>query len=175
MSEAQEKDNVANTELITPVSDANKPVKRPLTFVSEGAADVETQKKKEEHQQTRYENERQRRKRKSLQDQLRANAIKKQKEFKKQVKQRESFNRLNKQELDYFDKVKKDEEEEETELKKYISDKISDFEIKKKLVGNIKSKPIDKPKITSTKPISVGVVKKPKKKIRISLKKLDQK
>ncbi|CAL9730182.1 protein Fyv6p [Monosporozyma unispora] len=170
------KDGEANTsDNVIFKGKENQRRKRPLTFVSEGVSDVASQKKKEEEQQTRYENERQRRNRKTLQDQLRANAIKKQRQFKQQVKKRESFNRLNKQELDYFQKIRKDEDKKENELKDYLDDKLGDFEVKKKLMGNnqdnITSSSIKKPSN-----VSIGVVKKKKhKKIGVSIKKLDSK
>lgn len=155
--------------------------KRSLIFVSEGSADIDTQKKKEEQQQKRYENERLRRKRKSLQEQLRANAIKKQREFKKLVKKRESFNKLSKQELDYFQKIRREETKRETELNNYLNDKIDDFEIKKYLLtGNKQSDTkIDHMKTTSMvkspSVMPIGVVKKKHKKIGISLKKIEPK
>lgn len=155
--------------------------KRSLIFVSEGSADIDTQKKKEEQQQKRYENERLRRKRKSLQEQLRANAIKKQREFKKLVKKRESFNKLSKQELDYFQKIRREETKRETELNNYLNDKIDDFEIKKYLLtGNKQSDTkTDHMKTTSMvkspSVMPIGVVKKKHKKIGISLKKIEPK
>lgn len=155
--------------------------KRSLVFVSEGSADIDTQKKKEEQQQKRYENERLRRKRKSLQEQLRANAIKKQREFKKLVKKKESFNKLSKQELDYFQKIRTAEAKREYELNNYLNDKINDFEIKKNLlIGNHQSK-IDSDSANKTAidksfaPMSLGIVKNKQKKIGISIQKIKPK
>ncbi|CAL9735162.1 protein Fyv6p [Monosporozyma servazzii] len=167
--------NTTTTIASTPATDTNERKKQPLTFVSEGVSDVATQKKKEEEQQARYENERQRRNRKTLQDQLRANAIKKQRQFKQQVKKKESFNRLNKNELDYFQKIRKDEDKKENELNEYLSSKIDDFEIKKKLLGN-KGETTISESVKKPSTVSVGIVKKKKhKKIGISLQKLDSK
>lgn len=155
--------------------------KRSLVFVSEGSADIDTQKKKEEQQQKRYENERLRRKRKSLQEQLRANAIKKQREFKKLVKKKESFNKLSKQELDYFQKIRTAEAKREYELNNYLNDKINDFEIKKNLlIGNHQSKtdsdPANKTAIDkSFAPMSLGIIKNKQKKIGISIQKIKPK
>lgn len=182
-------ENTNNTSIHT---DQQGRRKRPLVFVSEGVSDIATQKQKEEAQQQRYENERQRRNRKSLQDQLRANAAKKQRDFKKQVKKKERFNRLNKQELDYFQKLKKEDEKKEMELSNLLNDKISDFEAKKRILqrGNntdtsdnnddkhgtaISGAKSKSARMGQSSPMSIGVVRKKHKKLGISLKKLDSK
>lgn len=155
--------------------------KRPLVFVSEGSADIATQKRREEQQQKRYENERLRRKRKSLQEQLRANAIKKQREFKKLVKKKESFNKLSKQELDYFQKIRAEEAKKDNELNNYLHNKINEFEIKKNILtenNQSKTNPGFANKTVvekSVSPMSIGIVKKKQRKIGISIQKIKPK
>ncbi|CCF58662.1 hypothetical protein KAFR_0F00650 [Kazachstania africana CBS 2517] len=154
--------------------------KKPLTFVSEGIADVKTQKEREQAEQEKFEAERQRRNRKSLREQLRANAINKQREFKSLVKEREGFNRLSKEELDFFQKTKEKEDAKEEELSKFLEEKGSEFERKKKRFQ--RASDTTKSSITSekagpsmpSKKGHLGIVKKRKKsKVSVTMKKLN--
>ncbi|CCK71774.1 Fyv6p KNAG_0H03600 [Huiozyma naganishii CBS 8797] len=159
--------------------------KRPLTFISEGASDIQTQKAKEEHEQNKYEHERQRRRRKTLQDQLRANAINKQKVFKKQVREKEKFNRLSKSELQFFKDADRDRQQTQKKEDNYLQSGLAEFERKKKMLERRNNKILNSTDDASA-PIegtsqhprsltqSLGIVKKkPKRKIHVSLKSLD--
>lgn len=75
--------------------------KKPLKFVSEGVGNVEAQRIREQVEQKKYEAEYKRKTRKSLRDQLRSNAISKQKQYNGLVRDRESFTRLSKEDLNF--------------------------------------------------------------------------
>ena len=147
---------------------------RKLTFISEGSADIEGQQNSEEKSQNKFENERLRRSRKSLSDQLRSNAASKQKEFKKSVKRREKFNRLNKDELNFFKDIEINESKKEKDLESYLNNKLTTFEKRQKLM---ELKQITAPESvkesTTTVPINSSInnkiVKKKNKKIKVKI------
>ena len=114
---------------IRPVNDARK---KKLTFISEGSADIEVQKNSEERAQEKYETEKLRRTRKSLSDQLRSNSASKQKAFKNEVRKREKFNRLSREELNFFKDVKEKEKREENEMETYLAQKTESFDKRKR-------------------------------------------
>lgn len=119
------------------------PVKRPLTFISEGVSDISTQKTREELKQKQFENAKLRKNRKSLEEQLRNNARKKHIEFKNKVKKGEKFNKLNHKELNYYQNLQDLEEKKEKELNQFITDSMDHYETKKKLAERKKSSVVD--------------------------------
>ncbi|KAG0664839.1 hypothetical protein C6P45_000509 [Maudiozyma exigua] len=145
---------------------------RKLAFISEGTADIEGQKNSEEQAQNKFENEKLRRSRKSLSDQLRSNAALKQKEYRKQVKRREKFNRLDKDELKFFKDIEDNERREEKEMESYLNNKLTSFERKKKLMERNKS---SESAATPTTPVPESssinnkIVKKKAKKIKVKI------
>lgn len=154
-------------------SSAPNPKKRPLKFVSEGVTDLDTQKDREQVEQAKFEAECKRRERKSLREQLRANAINKQREFSGLVKERDGFNRLDDEELDYFNKVKEEELKKENDLKRYLEREASDFELKKSRLKAEEAQAVilDKTKVKSV--VIGGIVKKKNKgKLNMKRKKL---
>lgn len=149
--------------------------KKPLNFISEGVSDIKSQKERETSQQEQYEIERQRKSRKSLRDQLRSNAISKQKEFKAQVRQREGFNKLNGKELEFLKEVKQKELNRELEIKRYLDKQAVTFDRRQK--GLVKDKDeeknIDVIESSMVDKNTAGVIKKKKKaKIKVSVKNL---
>lgn len=105
--------------------------KRTLTFVSEGVTDLETQKAREQVEQAKFEAECKRRERKSLREQLKANAISKQKEFNGLVKERDDVNRLSAEDLDYIKKLAEQERQKDHDLKEYLDNQSKDFASRK--------------------------------------------
>lgn len=144
-------------------SSAPNSKKRPLKFVSEGVTDLDTQKDREQVEQAKFEAECKRRERKSLREQLRANAINKQKEFNGLVKERDGFNRLAEEELNYFNKVKEKELKKENDLKEYLDKKASEFELRKTRAkaGETQAAAVENSEVKRT--VIGGVVKKKNK------------
>lgn len=141
---------------------ANKPrKKKPLNFVAESDKTV---KLSEEETQLKNDAENNRRNNKSLQEQLRQNSIKRFKEASKKVRERDSFNRLSKNQLEFYEGLKKKDLEEKQILENYINNKGVEFEKKRKFVENSKiNKSSTIPKVNKIKPIK-GIVKKDKNK-----------
>lgn len=152
-------------------SSSNNPGKRSLTFVSEGITDLETQKAREQVEQAKFEAECKRKERKSLRDQLRANAINKQKEFNGLVKEHDNFNRLSSEELLYYNKLKDTERKKEQELQAYLDKESQGFEERQSRVKKDPGKPIAELPTppTKTKGSLKGIVKKSKKKPRVKM------
>lgn len=149
-------------------STGNNLKKRPLKFVSEGVTDLESQKAREQIEQSKFETECKRRERKSLREQLRSNAINKQKDFNQLVKERDSFNRLSQEELDFFQKIKDDEKQKERDLTLYLEKQATEYEQRKLKLSDSQGKlPQHPPKIQKQK--LPGVTKK-KKKLKIKQK-----
>ncbi|CCH60544.1 hypothetical protein TBLA_0D00340 [Henningerozyma blattae CBS 6284] len=109
--------------------------KKPLVFVSEGVTNLEEQKEKAHIQQERYESEARRRERKTLRDQLRNSTIKKQKEFTRNIRDREGFNRLSKKEIDYYNNIESAKIKQKNDLEKYLSNKGQEFDRRKELLA----------------------------------------
>lgn len=157
--------------------------KKPLQFVSEGVSNIETQRIREQVEQKKYESEYKRKTRKSLRDQLRSNAISKQKQYNGLVRDRESFTRLSKDELEFYHNSKNESMKKEEELNNYLNAKATSFERKKKVLfrdnsavatstqGNAEAGTglSDKMQIRGIKPSTT------KPKLKISLKKLNKK
>ncbi|CCC70135.1 hypothetical protein NCAS_0E00650 [Naumovozyma castellii] len=147
------------------------PNKQPLTFVSEGVTNIEDENEKAKLEQEKFERESKIRSRKTLRDQLRSSAISKQKEFNGLVKQRESFNRLNEEEIEFFKSIEDAKLAEESKMNEYLSSKLNTFEKKKRLLElKSKKKPSasvhdsDKsPKLTTPSPRIVKIKSKKKK------------
>lgn len=149
-------------------------ISKKITFVSEGSADIDTQKAKEQQEQKKFEDEKLRRNRKSLRDQLRSNAISKQKEFKSQVRKSEKFNRLNKEELKFFNDVKQEEEIKENEMEEYLEGKTAEFERKRNRLKKLGHKTDDvsetvSKSVSNSNLIAGGIVKKKKKKLKVKI------
>lgn len=147
--------------------------------MSEGITDLETQKVREQIEQSKFEAECKRRDRKSLREQLRSNAINKQKEYHQLVKEKDGFNRLSQAELDFFQKIEDDERQKEEELQQYLKDKGIQFEQRKSEITNSKKEvPKDDELNLITKKTGPqenlnGIIKKKNKpKIKMKLKKL---
>ncbi|SMN18923.1 similar to Saccharomyces cerevisiae YNL133C FYV6 Protein of unknown function, required for survival upon exposure to K1 killer toxin [Maudiozyma saulgeensis] len=154
----------------------NNSRKKKLTFISEGSANIEVQKNSEERAQEKYETEKLRRTRKSLSDQLRSNAASKQKAFKNEVRKREKFNRLSREELNFFKDIKDKEQKKENELKRYLDQKTESFDkkrrkIEKKVNSNQEGDDSLKSKTTSIQNdmVSNKIIKKKNKKIKLKL------
>ena len=79
-----------------------------------------------------------RRSRKSLHDQLRTNANNQQKEFKNKVRRKEKFNRLSKEEVEFFQKIEDEQTTKEKELRDYLNEKTLSFERKKYALSLVK-------------------------------------
>lgn len=101
--------------------------KRTLAFVSEGVADLETQRAREQAEQAKFEAECKRRERKSLREQLKANAISKQKEFSGLVKERDGINRLSDDELAHLRRLAEQDRARERDLRQYLETRSKDF------------------------------------------------
>ncbi|QHS75780.1 Fyv6p [Saccharomyces paradoxus] len=155
--------------------------KKPLKFVSEGVGNIEAQKIREQVEQKKYEAEYKRKTRKSLRDQLRSNAISKQKQYNGLVRNRESFTRLTKEDLEFYQTSKDELLKKEKELDGYLNAKAINFERKKKALimeedstSNEENRPEpgtslgSKTKIKGVKPYSL------KPKIKVSIKKLTE-
>lgn len=154
-------------------SSSGNPKKRPLAFVSEGVTDLETQKAREQVEQAKFEAECKRRERKSLRDQLRANAINKQKEFNGLVKERDDFNRLNGEELEYYNKLKDSERKKERDLQAYLDRGSQDFDLRQSQLKSKEEKINGEPVTPLTKNKDLkGIIKKSrgnKKKLGLKL------
>lgn len=145
-------------------SSSGNPKKRPLAFVSEGVTDLETQKAREQVEQAKFEAECKRRERKSLRDQLRANAINKQKEFNGLVKERDDFNRLNGEELEYYNKLKDSERKKERDLQAYLDRGSQDFDLRQSQLKSKEEKINGEPVTPLTKNKDLkGIIKKSKR------------
>lgn len=156
--------------------------KKPLKFVSEGVGNVEAQRIREQVEQKKYEAEYKRKTRKSLRDQLRSNAISKQKQYNGLVRDRESFTRLSKEDLEFYQKSKNELLKKEKELNNYLDVKAINFEKKKKalLMENDSTTNTEKYLETGTSLGSKTQIKgvktsRPKPKIKVSIKKLGRK
>lgn len=68
---------------------------------------------------------------KSLHEQLKLNALTKQQQFNRLVKEKNSFNRLNKDEIEYCVKLKTEELHKERELNQYLEDRLREFDSKR--------------------------------------------
>lgn len=148
--------------------------KRPLAFVSEGVTDLETQKAREQVEQAKFEAECKRRERKSLREQLRSNAINKQREFNGLVKERDDFNRLSTDELEYFKKLKEEEQRKENELKEYLEKESQEFALRQAQLKSRESRDNSKDTAQIERTTLHGVVKKKfekggKKKLRLKV------
>lgn len=150
--------------------------KRPLTFVSEGAADLDSQKTSEEKAQERYTTEKLQHSRKSLRDQLRTNGTRQRKKFTNEVRNREKFNRLSKEELTFFNDEQKKEDIKEKEEKSYLDKKSEEFERKRlnqvrrnnliSATASVSPKPSEKGQL---KPLEGSIIKKKTNKLKIKL------
>ncbi|CAI1680113.1 hypothetical protein SEUBUCD646_0N01890 [Saccharomyces eubayanus] len=156
--------------------------KKPLKFVSEGVSNIETQKIREQVEQKKYESEYKRKTRKSLRDQLRSNAISKQKQYNGLVRDRESFTRLSKDELAFYQNSKNEALKKEKELNEYLNAKATSFERKKKALlkgTNATANPEGDVKVKTSLDSNIQIKGiKPlnsRPKIKISIKKLNKK
>lgn len=138
--------------------------KRPLTFVSEGVADLETQKAKEQVEQAKFEAECKRRERKTLREQLRANAINKQKEFNGLVKERDDLNRLSSKELDYYTQLEENERKKQRELNAYLDKQSESFDSRQSRLKDAQDRTDEKPVTPLRRTVNLtGIVKKSKR------------
>ncbi|QLL32774.1 hypothetical protein HG536_0D02960 [Torulaspora globosa] len=106
--------------------------KRTLAFVSEGVTDLETQRAREQVEQAKFEAECKRRERKSLREQLKANAISKQKEFSGLVKERDGINRLSDDELAHIRRLAEQDRQRERDLKEYLESHSKGFTLRQR-------------------------------------------
>ncbi|AQZ18050.1 FYV6 (YNL133C) [Zygosaccharomyces parabailii] len=70
--------------------------------------------------------------RKTLRDQLKAHAVKRQRDFSAQVREHESFNRLSKEELAFFQSLRDKERRQEDELNGFLEKKAHEFDKRRK-------------------------------------------
>lgn len=149
--------------------------KSQLRFVSEGAADLDSQKTNEEKAQEKFATEKLQRSRKSLQDQLRANGMRQKKKFMRDVRNREKFNRLSKEELEFFQQEQTNEDIKEKTETSYLNEKEEEFDRKRRnlmrynAVQAVESTSVRPSNKTEQKPFLGAVVKKKKKKLRIKI------
>ena len=122
-----------------------------LQFVTEGQADVEKQSEREDAIQGAIETERKKRVRKTLRDQLRANAIKKQKKSNRESAEVKKLNQLSKEETRYFKELEKNREQEIQRLTQFHKDKDYEYEKKRQqLLSRSPDKQSGKPNTLSS-------------------------
>lgn len=148
---------------------------RNTKFVTEGVTDLTSQHEREQLEQSNYETELKKKERKSLQEQLKSNAISKQQEFNRLIQERNSFNRMSKEEIEFYESVETKEKERKQELEEYLERSSKDFDKKRGLLRKKDSKSTDETEIKIPKTVRVkgskprqsdlGIVKKKKKKV----------
>ncbi|AMD21269.1 HEL011Cp [Eremothecium sinecaudum] len=112
--------------------------------------------------------------RKTLLEQLRLNSIKKQEDFQRQIHQQNSLiNRISQEDIEHYEKLKKDELIKKQETQEYIDEKLSKFEVKQeRKQRRIQSlyelqKPVKIPNANNPQPLGIVKRKGNKKKIII--------
>ncbi|QLQ79649.1 hypothetical protein HG537_0C02960 [Torulaspora globosa] len=169
-SDASEPQHTTSPQHESMTSPGGNTRRRTLAFVSEGVTDLETQRAREQVEQAKFEAECKRRERKSLREQLKANAISKQKEFNGLVKQHDSVNRLNDDELAHIRRLADQDRQKERELREYIETRSRDFTLRQQQL----TKPPTRNESTHQQHARTnklqGVVKPDKKKLNIKIK-----
>ncbi|CEP61827.1 Fyv6p LALA0_S04e01618g [Lachancea lanzarotensis] len=106
-------------------------VSQPLKFVKEGDADLETQLLLEKRERAKLDTDYKTKERLTLQEQLRLNAILKQESFNALVKDRNSFNRVSAEALDFYKNLRETNETKNRNLEQSIEAESRYFEVKK--------------------------------------------
>lgn len=106
-------------------------VNKAVNFVQEGHSDLTSQGKTEEDERMRLEVDSKRKERKSLQEQLKENAAMKQEEFNLLVKEKNSFNRLSEEDIDFYRKLNSKSKLDHQQMEKYLIRNMKQFEERK--------------------------------------------
>lgn len=101
---------------------------KPLGFVREGDVDIELQRLLEKRENSKLDSDIRNKERLTLQEQLRLNAITKQEEFNSLVKDRNSFNRLSKEDIEFYESLRTKAEMQNRGLQEYLDKNSQDFE-----------------------------------------------
>ncbi|SCU96071.1 LANO_0E12376g1_1 [Lachancea nothofagi CBS 11611] len=102
-----------------------------LSFVKEGDADIEVQLLREKQERARLDTDYKTKERLTLQDQLRLNAITKQEEFGALVKDRNSFNRLSSEDIEFYENLRKKADLAHRDMEQFLDRQAREFEQKK--------------------------------------------
>lgn len=100
-------------------------------FVKEGNADIELQRQRERQESAKLDTDFKTKERLTLQDQLRLNAITKQEEFSSLVKDRNSFNRLSKQDVEFYESLQRRAQLENQSLEEFLEKNTREYDKKK--------------------------------------------
>ncbi|SCV02869.1 LAME_0H05864g1_1 [Lachancea meyersii CBS 8951] len=105
---------------------------QPLSFVKEGSADLEAQLLLEKRERARLDTDYKTKERLTLQEQLRLNAILKQEDFNALVKDRNSFNRLSVEDIEFYENLRKKAQSQKHNLEQSLEQQSRNFETRKK-------------------------------------------
>ncbi|SCU87759.1 LAFA_0E08636g1_1 [Lachancea sp. 'fantastica'] len=121
---------------------------QPLRFVKEGDADLETQLLLEKRERAKLDTDYKTKERLTLQEQLRLNAILKQENFNALVKDRNSFNRLSEDAVNFYKKLREKNETEKKSLEQSLELETRSFDQKKQALEQTTPNSTVKPHIT---------------------------
>ncbi|SCU80294.1 LAMI_0B01596g1_1 [Lachancea mirantina] len=141
-------------------------------FVQEGQADLRAQSRAEQIEQAKEKAASQAEERKTLQEQLRNNAIAKQEEFNSLVKEKNSFTRLSHADVEFYKKMRDESTTERRDLETYLTRNLRYFDSESERLRN-ESKIAPKPSLMNsghTTTLKVG-----RKRIKGIIKKQDRK
>ncbi|CUS22325.1 LAQU0S05e02850g1_1 [Lachancea quebecensis] len=100
-------------------------------FIKEGSADIELQRQRERQESAKLDTDFRTKERLTLQEQLRLNAITKQEEFSSLVKDRNSFNRLSKEDVNFYESLRRRAQLENQNLEEFLERNTREYDKRK--------------------------------------------